>query len=379
MRVLNVNMTINSLWGGGSAERTFQITKHLSNRGIDCKVLTLDIGLTSEVLKALPNVKVISIPCILDRFFVPKISPRVIGRINDLISSVDIIHMIGHWSVMNVLVYIFSRRLGKPYVFCPAGTLVIHGRSRHLKRLYTWTVGKRIIRDASGYVSITTGEIPELEKYLDISDKVVNIPNGVDQRDFMARDDDHFRKKYDLGSHPFVLFVGTFSPIKGPDLILEAFYRVRSKFPDYHLVYAGIDRGLLSRLKENTANFDLVGRVHFIGYIEGPDKSKAYHAADLLVVPSRHEAMSLVALEAGITGTPVLLTDQCGFKEIATFGGGVVMPATVDGLEKGLVEMLEDPSKLKIMGENLKRYIEKEYSWDMIITNYIQLYNQILT
>lgn len=378
MRVLNVNMTINSLWGGGSAERTFQITKHLSIRGIDCTVLTLDIGLTSEVLSALPNVKMISIPCILDRFFIPKISPRVIGRINDIISSVDIIHIIGHWSVMNALVYIFSRRLGKPYVFCPAGTLVIHGRSRLLKRLYNWIIGNRIVRGASGYVSITTGEIAELEKYLDSSDKVINIPNGVDQQDFIARDDDHFREKYGLGSLRFALFVGTFSPIKGPDLILEAFYRVRNKFPGYHLVYAGTDRGLLTRLKESTANFGLKGRVHFIGYIEGPDKSEAYHAADLLVVPSRHEAMSLVALEGGIAGTPVLLTDQCGFKEIATVGGGVVVPATVDGLERGLVEMLDDPSKLKVMGKKFERYLKMEYSWDIMITKYIALYKKIL-
>jgi len=339
----------------------------------------MGLGLTSEVLNALGDVKVTAIPCVFERFFVPRLSPRVIWTMNDLISSVDIIHIIGHWSVMNALVYIFSRRLGKPYVFCPAGTLVIHGRSRFLKRLYNWIIGNRIVRDASGYVSITTGEIPELEKYLDSSDKVINIPNGVDQEDFIAKDDDHFREKYGLGSHRFALFVGTFSPIKGPDLILEAYYRVSNRFPDYHLVYAGTDRGLLTQLKTNTANFDLEGRVHFIGYIEGTDKSEAYHAADLLVVPSRHEAMSLVALEGGITGTPVLLTDQCGFKEIATVGGGAVVPATVDGLERGLVEMLGDPSKLKIMGKNLERYLKEEYSWGMIITKYIQLYNEILT
>jgi len=44
-----------------------------------------------------------------------------------------------------------------------------------------------------------------------------------------------------------------------------------------------------------------------------------------------------------------------------------------------LVEMLGDPSKLKIMGKNLERYLKEEYSWGMIITKYIQLYNEILT
>ncbi|MEN6464135.1 MAG: glycosyltransferase, partial [Syntrophaceae bacterium] len=96
------------------------------------------------------------------------------------------------------------------------------------------------------------------------------------------------------------------------------------------------------------------------------------------VVPSRREAMSIVALEAGINGTPVLLTDQCGFDEVARIGGGMVVPATVRGIQEGLGTLLRDLSKLNNMGEKLKAYVFENYLWENIVYKYISLYERIL-
>jgi glycosyltransferase involved in cell wall biosynthesis len=87
--------------------------------------------------------------------------------------------------------------------------------------------------------------------------------------------------------------------------------------------------------------------------------------------------MSIVALEAGITGTPVLMTDQCGFNEMSEAGGGMVVPATVEGLEKGLVDMLGNPAALKLRGEKQRAFVSKHFLWDSIIDRYIQLYNDV--
>jgi glycosyltransferase involved in cell wall biosynthesis len=115
-----------------------------------------------------------------------------------------------------------------------------------------------------------------------------------------------------------------------------------------------------------------------VGYLSGVMKSQAYHAADLLVIPSRQEAMSIVVLEAGITGTPVLLTDKCGFDEVEKIRGGKVVPASVEGLQKGLVELLSNLDRLKLMGENLKRYTLEHFTWNSVIEKYLSLYNQVL-
>ena len=136
MKVLNVNIAINSIYGGGSAERIFQLSREFSKIGIDSEVLTLDLGLTKDILRSLKAVKVHSIPCVSERIFLPKITPSTLRKIKHSIYNVDLLHIMGHWSIINALAYIYARYLNKPYVFCPAGTLVIHGRSMFLKRLY---------------------------------------------------------------------------------------------------------------------------------------------------------------------------------------------------------------------------------------------------
>jgi glycosyltransferase involved in cell wall biosynthesis len=175
-----------------------------------------------------------------------------------------------------------------------------------------------------------------------------------------------------------MLFVGRLNSIKGPDLLLRAFCNVKDEYSNYHLVFVGPDGGMLSELKDMVIEFSASDRVHFLGYLGGADKSQAYQAADLLVIPSRQEAMSIVVLEAGITGTPVLLTDQCGFNEVASMSGGLVVQASVGELQKGLIEILRDPAKLKSMGTNLKKYTCEHFTWDSVISKYLTLYHQIL-
>ena len=87
--------------------------------------------------------------------------------------------------------------------------------------------------------------------------------------------------------------------------------------------------------------------------------------------------MSIVVLEAGITATPVLLTDQCGFSQVAAIGGGEVVPATADGLQSGLSNMLKDSQRLKSMGENLRKYVNDNFLWESVVDKYLALYRDL--
>ena len=71
----------------------------------------------------------------------------------------------------------------------------------------------------------------------------------------------------------------------------------------------------------------------------------------------------MVALEAAATGTPVLLTDRCGFDEVEQIGGGLVVSADIDGLAAGLAKMLDDGTDLHLMGEKLRSFVLTRYAW----------------
>jgi glycosyltransferase involved in cell wall biosynthesis len=90
-------------------------------------------------------------------------------------------------------------------------------------------------------------------------------------------------------------------------------------------------------------------------------------------VPSRQEAMSLVALEAGIEGTPVMMTDVCGFDDLERSGGGLLVPPTVDGLTNGLRRLLASPAELPRMGRALRAHVLSNYRWPSVAPRWVSV------
>jgi len=362
--------------GGGTAERTFQMSRFLARQpGIRCIVLTLDMDLDAMRISALQPAKVVTLPCLWNRFYVPHGGWQAIKQ---LVDESDLIHLMGHWSILNLMVYAAARRSNKPYVVCPAGALPLFGRSTILKRIYNFGAGRAIVKNAKAWIAVTSNELSHFEAYGIPQSEVIVIPNGVDEDDFIETDDHQFRVHHKLPEAPILLFMGRLNPIKGPDLLLQAFIQVRNQFPSFHLVFVGPDGGMLSQLKMMVSNEGISDRVHFLGYLKGSDKAGAYRCARMLVVPSRQEAMSIVAIEAGICGTPVLITDQCGFDEVLEIDRRWVVSATVSGLAAGLCVLLRDDHSLTQVSKPWQKFVAQRYSWENIVSKYVALYNGIL-
>ena len=369
-------MSIDPVTGGGTAERTVKISQYLARSGVESSLLTSDIGVDEKLRNSLSNVKLHMMKNLYSRYYISRFTFK---RIAKIVAEADVVHLMNHWTAINAAVYRACQQLHKPYVVCPAGALTIYGRSLLLKRIYNRVVGNQIIKNATGHIAIPAEEARLFREYGVDPDSVKVIPNGIDEEDFKSRNNDLFRRKHALGDAPFVLFLGRLNSIKGPDLLLDAFSKLHLEFPEYHLVFAGPDGGMLESLKAMSLKTKIQKHVHFIGYIGGDEKSHAYHAAELLAIPSRQEAMSIVALEAGITGTPVLLTDVCGFEQIEEIGGGLIVKPSADDIRKGLKTLLQDREDLAQKGRSLKDYVSGNYTWDSIINKYISMFKNILS
>ncbi|MBV1952482.1 MAG: glycosyltransferase [Cycloclasticus sp.] len=372
MKILNVNHTLDSVTGGGTAERTLQMSRKLIADGVSCSILTMDRGVTPI---RLDGGKIIVIPSICRRFYIPKF---LFYGIRSAVKDADIIHIMGHWTVLNALVYLVARSQKKPYVFCPAGALPVFGRSRWLKRVYNAVIGQHIVRNAERCIAITEAEKADFKDYGVEDESIVVIPNAVSGPELSSNDEVGFRKQFDLKDRPFILFLGRLNLIKGPDLLLHAFCQLTEVFPEIDLVFAGPDDGMLAELKETSSSVGVEGKVHFLGHIGGIDKFHAYRSAMLLVIPSRQEAMSLVVLEAGINGTPSVFTDQCGLDELVETGSGVMVSASVSGLAKGLIDTLSNREQLVAMKSNIREVVNSKFSWKVILRKYKDMYEALM-
>ena len=376
LRILNVNDTLGLRTGGGTAERTFQMSRVLAGlEDVQCTVLTLDIELDKTRIEAILPAGVIALSSCWNRFYVPKCGWQTIKK---LVASADVIHLMGHWSVLNLLVYWAARCAKKPYVVCPAGALPIFGRSANIKRLYNFVAGRAIIRNASAWIAVTKGELSHFEAYGIAPSRVIVIPNGVNEEDFPTADVVAFKRKHKIPDAPIILFMGRLNPIKGPDLLLEAFIKVRDSLPGAHLVFAGPDGGMLAALTNTVRQSGISEFVHFLGFVDGAERVAAYRMANLLVVPSRQEAMSIVAVEAGFCGTPVLLTDQCGFSEIKSIDARLEVPATACGIAQGLINVMSDINVLAEIAPAWTKFVKQQYAWTALVPKYVKLYESIL-
>ncbi len=374
VKLLYVNMSIDPVGGGGTAERTVQIAKAVAGMNCECSLMALNIGITDELRDNLNNISLILLKCINKRFYIPEFDFSVV---DDAVKDSDMVHLMGHWTLINAIAYYYIRKYDKPYTICPAGALPVFGRSKLLKILYNTFIGKKILGNADLCVAITEKERSDFYSCQVSDEKIVLISNGINFEDYKYKDPRFFIKKFNT-QKKIILFVGRLNYIKGPDILVNAFIEFTKINRDYQLVMIGPDEGMQvvmeNIIQHSAIDTDTIDDIIFAGYIGGKEKSMAYHAADLVVIPSRQEAMSIVVLEAGISGTPVIITDQCGFDQVEDIDGGLVVPATIEGIRSGMEQLLMDPDLLSRKGDNLKRFCRSHYTWTVAAEKYLMLY-----
>lgn len=360
MNVLNVVSVLSAREGGGNAERAFQLSRAIAVSHVGCTVLTLDIGNVETRREDLGCAELVVVPCLNKRFQMPLIRW---GRLRDLVLRADIVHLMGYWSPLGVLTSLMARRLGVPYVICPAGALPLFGRSRLLKRAFNYLIGHGQVLNARGWIAVTASELPDFSAYGVDPTAVAIIPNGVEESEFATQLRRCVLDNTNVLPPRFVLFMGRLNFIKGPDLLLEAFGKVACEFPDIHLLFAGPDEGMQALLRRRAVELAIDSRVRFMGFVTGCEKVTLYRSAMLLVVPSRLEAMSIVAVEAGICGLPVLMTDRCGLNDIREIEPGLIVPANTEALADGLRLSLEDTERSRSWGLDWQAMVRDRFLW----------------
>ena len=374
MKILHVIQTLEKEKGGGVTARNLKLIEYLEKKNNINYVLSLKSNLKNKSKEDfIYKNRNYSLIYFNERFPLP--FPNIF-KIAKLVRDADIVHLTSFWTLLNAYVYIFCKLFSKNYVICPAGALIIFGRSKIIKNIYYQIIGKQIIKDCSAIISITQKEKKQfIERDIPLS-KIFNIPNGIDLYSNPSKKigqiyDSSFKK-----NKPYILFVGRLNFIKGPDLLLKAFISIADKIPYHNLIFAGSDDGIEKELKQEAKNSRFADRIHFVGFINGLAKDDLYKNADLLVIPSRSEAMSLVVLEAALHGVESIFTDQCGLNELSNRNLGKCVKVDSNEISNSIINHIKSQKKLKNF--ELIEYVSKNFNWDRISNKYIKVFKKIV-
>jgi len=149
------------------------------------------------------------------------------------------------------------------------------------------------------------------------------VRNGVDRSRFRPAERGAARAELGLdGDEPLVVFAGNLLEVKRPDVLLEAFARLRAPA---RLAVLG-SGPLLGRLRRTAGGLGAAERVRFVGHVPYPEMPTWMNAADVLCLPSRSEGCPTVVLEALACGTPVVASEVGAVRELLGQEGGLTVP-----------------------------------------------------
>lgn len=206
---------------------------------------------------------------------------------------------------------------------------------------------------------------------------------GVDPQVFSPGDRVAARRKLGLADLPTVLFVGRLQPLKGLDVVVEAFSLIRDSVPSARLLVVGGPSGPsgpaeVERVGSRIAALGLNDAAAFLPPRPHHSMVDVYRAADVLLVPSRSESFGLVAAEALVCGLPVVAARVGGLAFVVDDGlSGVLVdgwnPAEYAAAALGI---LTEPRRAGTLSRQAAEFSAR-FSWDSAADRILELYEGI--
>jgi glycosyltransferase involved in cell wall biosynthesis len=191
-------------------------------------------------------------------------------------------------------------------------------------------------------------------------------------------DVNYFKPAQTPPSCPTVLWLARHhDPRKNTPLLLRAFARLVRSVPNARLLLAG--EGKPQQVDELANELNIRGHVEFLGPQPNALLPSLYRQASVFAIPSDQEGLGIVGLEAMASGLPVVST-RCGGPEAYVLPGktGFLVDINQEGpFAEALSYLLTHESDRLRMGEQSRRLVEEQYTFDPFVKHLREVYSTV--
>jgi glycosyltransferase involved in cell wall biosynthesis len=389
MRILKVTQAYHPFQSrGGPALKVRSIARELVRQGHQVTVLTADLGFGPAEIAATAAFRnghgwssdLDGVECVYlatqGHYRNLTVNAGVISFCRRRLRQFDVVHIYGLYDTLGPVVARYCRQFGVPYVVEPLGMTNPIDRGFALKRAWHRLVDPYL---SAARKMIVTSEQERSDLLAEgfPCERLVLRYNGIDLEEFsQLPPPGAFRTK--LGPREeqrFILFLGRLIPRKGADLLIQA---LPSTGDGVRLVIAGPEGepGYIALLAAKASELRVSSRVTFTGPLFGEEKLSALADAFVFALPSRYENFGNSAAEALASGTPVLVSDQCGIAPLVDGRAGVVTAYDSAAVSRGLNKLLEDDAFYRKM-KNGCADVAAELSWQDLVRGMICFYGDV--
>jgi glycosyltransferase involved in cell wall biosynthesis len=209
-------------------------------------------------------------------------------------------------------------------------------------------------------------------------DKVISIPNGVPRgRVEPTRTPAEVRAEFGIGQDFMVLSTGRLAEQKGLEYLVRAAALLRADMPDLKIVLSG-DGPLRAHLSTLVSQLGVERTVMLLGFRS--DIGDLMAAADLVVLPSLWEGLSISLLEAMAAGKPVLTTSIGSNREVTNEGEAALLvpPKDPAALATGIRSLAGDEARRHELGQRGLETQRGRYSLERMLEAYSREYHRLL-
>ena len=210
-------------------------------------------------------------------------------------------------------------------------------------------------------------------------ERVTVVPNGIDPARWRvtpaARAAARARVAARAPNDPLVVFAGRLVHEKGLQTLLDCLPGLGSTHPGLRLLVAGTGP-YEGQLRAQARTLRVARAVEWCGFVSEAELAPMLAAADVAVVPSLYEPFGIVALEAAAVGTPLVVAETGGLRDLVASGVAAASFPTLDttALARAVSAILADPQGAKRATARAARVIRRDYTWHAVAGHTAEVY-----
>jgi glycosyltransferase involved in cell wall biosynthesis len=184
-------------------------------------------------------------------------------------------------------------------------------------------------------------------------------------------DPEGFKQRHGLEG-PYLLYLGRIDVFKGCGEMFRNFMQFKKDKPGL----AGLKLVLVGREHmEVPEHPDIIS----LGFVPEEERDSALRGCSALVMPSPHESLSMVTMEAALCGKPVLVTQKCDvLKQFVQISGGGLLYGGYDEFRDQVASLLGQPGLAASLGEKGKQYVSQTYNWPRVMRKYEEVLGKVV-
>ncbi len=369
--------------GIGEGHYTYQLLRHILQVDttneytlfFDSRVREKDVRKFDK-----PNVKVRFYPFSDYKKYLPVAYSEILGRATLVRENLDVLHATSP-----------SSRIPLGYTgkcvttFHNMGMLKYPECFPYAHRTKEVTVARYMAKKSDRVIASSQSVSESIQKEFHVSgDRIRVVYGGVDGRFFGEGlvSEKEVQARFSI-KKPYILFLGTLSPINNIVRVLEAFSKFRQQYLErgnsecpYSLVLAGKRGWLSSEYQRIIKDLGLAQHVMFTGYVVGDDLVPLFHGAEFFLLPSLYEGFGSTVLESFACQVPVIASRVGSMPEVAGDAVQYVDPVNTDEIARAMLELSGNIDLRKdLVTKGLEQV--KKFNWEKTAKETIAVYEEV--